>query len=60
MSQNVYENSINLTFTNNEMWFGGVPYYGKLIDIIELNYHGQFSVICSNVHEPIQLLIEEL
>ena len=26
------------------MQFGGVPYFGKLIDIIEINYHGQFSV----------------
>ena len=24
--------------------FKGVPYYGKIIDIIELNYHGQFMV----------------
>ena len=26
------------------MRFGGVPYYGKLVDIIELNYQGQFTV----------------
>nr|KYP39706.1 hypothetical protein KK1_038992 [Cajanus cajan] len=30
--------------SDNQMQFGGVPYYGKLVDIIELNYHGQFSV----------------
>ena len=26
------------------MRYGGVPYYGKLVDIIELNYNGVFSV----------------
>nr|KYP59372.1 hypothetical protein KK1_014806 [Cajanus cajan] len=30
--------------SDNQMQFGGVPYYGKLIDIIEINYHGRFSV----------------
>ena len=27
------------------MRFGGVPYYGRLIDIIEINYHGHFLVV---------------
>ena len=27
------------------MQFGGVPYYGKLVDIIEINYNGRFFVI---------------
>lgn len=27
-----------------QMRFGGVPYYGKLIDIIELSYNGFFTV----------------
>ncbi|XP_060171296.1 uncharacterized protein LOC132602472 [Lycium barbarum] len=29
---------------DNNMVVGGVPYYGKLVDIIELNYNGQFTV----------------
>jgi len=29
---------------DNQMQFGGVPYYGKLVDIIEINYNGRFSV----------------
>ena len=31
---------------DNQMQFGGVPYYGKLVDIIEINYNGRFSVTC--------------
>ena len=30
---------------DNQMRFGGVPYYGRLEDIIEINYHGHFSVV---------------
>ena len=30
--------------SDNQMRFGGVPYYGRLIYIIEINYHGRFSV----------------
>ncbi|XP_068486941.1 uncharacterized protein [Phaseolus vulgaris] len=30
---------------DNQMRFGGVPYYGQLIDIIEINYHGRFSIV---------------
>nr|KYP46553.1 hypothetical protein KK1_031844 [Cajanus cajan] len=30
--------------SDNQMQFGGVPYYGKLLDIIEINYQGRFSV----------------
>lgn len=26
------------------MQFGGVPYYGKLLDVVELNYQGRFTV----------------
>ncbi|XP_027912627.1 uncharacterized protein LOC114172228 [Vigna unguiculata] len=29
---------------DNQMQFGGVPYYGKLVDIIEINYNGRFSI----------------
>ncbi|XP_027940215.1 uncharacterized protein LOC114194288 [Vigna unguiculata] len=29
---------------DNQMQFGGVPYYGKLVDRIEINYNGRFSV----------------
>ncbi|XP_060186724.1 uncharacterized protein LOC132616141 isoform X2 [Lycium barbarum] len=29
---------------DNNMVVGGVPYYEKLVDIIELNYNGQFTV----------------
>ena len=29
---------------DNNVAVGGVPYYGKLVDIIELNYNGQFTV----------------
>ena len=29
---------------DNNVEVGGVPYYGKLVDIIELNYNGQFTV----------------
>jgi len=31
--------------SDNQMRFGGVPYYGRLIDIIEINYHGHFLVV---------------
>ncbi|WVZ05464.1 hypothetical protein V8G54_018810, partial [Vigna mungo] len=30
---------------DNQMQFGGVPYYGRLVDIIEINYHGRFSIV---------------
>jgi len=30
---------------DNQMRFGAVPYYGRLVDIIEINYHGHFSVV---------------
>ncbi|XP_057444525.1 uncharacterized protein LOC130736753 [Lotus japonicus] len=30
--------------SDTQMRFGGVPYYGKLIDIIELSYSGLFTV----------------
>nr|KYP50657.1 hypothetical protein KK1_027594 [Cajanus cajan] len=30
--------------SDNQMQFGGVPYYGKLLDIIEINYQGRFLV----------------
>ena len=30
--------------SDNRPRFGHVPYYGKLVDIIELNYHGRFMV----------------
>lgn len=29
---------------DTQMRFGGVPYYGKLVDIIEINYNGLFMV----------------
>jgi len=31
--------------SDNKMWFKGVSYYGQLINIIEMNYHGQFSIV---------------
>src|ERR1044072_4173584 len=30
--------------SDTQMRFGGVPYYGKLTDIIEINYNGLFRV----------------
>ena len=30
--------------SDSQMRYGGVPYYGKLVDIIELNYDGLFTV----------------
>lgn len=30
--------------SDTQMRFGGVPYYGKLVDIIELRYNGVFTV----------------
>jgi len=30
---------------DNQMRFGTVPYYGRLVDIIEINYHGHFSIV---------------
>ncbi|KAK7349692.1 hypothetical protein VNO77_07266 [Canavalia gladiata] len=30
--------------SDTQMRFGGVPYYGKLVDIIELSYNGLFKV----------------
>nr|KYP32358.1 hypothetical protein KK1_046984 [Cajanus cajan] len=30
--------------SDNQMQFGDVPYYGKLLGIIEINYQGRFSV----------------
>jgi Domain of unknown function (DUF4216) len=30
--------------SDNRPIFASVPYYGKLVDIIELNYHGQFML----------------
>jgi len=27
------------------MQFGGVSYYGRLVDIIKINYYGRFSII---------------
>jgi len=35
-----YESSID-----NQMRFGVVPYYGRLVDIIKINYHGHVSVV---------------
>jgi len=29
---------------DNQMQFGGMPYYEKLVDIIEINYNGRFSI----------------
>jgi len=31
--------------SDNQMQFGGVSYYGRLVDIIEINYHGRFSIV---------------
>jgi len=31
--------------SDTQMRFGGVPYYGRLINIIEINYHGRFSIV---------------
>jgi len=31
--------------SDNQMEFGGVLYYGRLIDIIEINYHGRFLIV---------------
>nr|XP_007162033.1 hypothetical protein PHAVU_001G118000g [Phaseolus vulgaris]ESW34027.1 hypothetical protein PHAVU_001G118000g [Phaseolus vulgaris] len=31
--------------SDTQMRFGGVAYYGRLIDIIEINYHGRFSIV---------------
>ena len=30
---------------DNQMRFGVVPYYGRLVDIIKINYHGHVSVV---------------
>ena len=30
--------------SDSNMQFGGVPYYGKLVDVVELNYQGHFTV----------------
>lgn len=30
--------------SDGNMQFGGVPYYGKLVDVIEVNYQGRFAV----------------
>ena len=30
---------------DNRVAVGSVPYYGKIVDIIELNYSGQFTVV---------------
>ena len=45
---------------DNQMQFGGVPYYGKLVDIIEINYNGRSLLLCSNLCGLIQLLLEGL
>ena len=35
-----------------------LPYYGKLVNIIELNYYGRFMLLFLSVNGLIQLLIE--
>ncbi|XP_025665256.1 uncharacterized protein [Arachis hypogaea] len=39
-----YDTRSYATFCDSNMAVGGVSYYGRLVDIIELNYSGQFSV----------------
>lgn len=51
--------------SDTNMQFGGVPYYGKLVDIIEINYHGRFSVtlfkcMWANTTNPTRIITDNL
>jgi len=45
---------------DDQMQFGSVSCFGKLVDITKINYNVDFLLLCSNVCGLIQLLIEGL